>query len=69
MNKRRCVSKKNFPSQTHPSKRVQKNVQKAWNFTKKQTPPRCFDKDLKDISRTNANGTGEILLIVVLMVG
>ena len=56
--------------QTHPSKGVQKNKLKAWDFTKNKFCHRYFDKKLQKIFRTNIleNGTGQKLLIVVLMI-
>ena len=43
---------------------------KAWYFTKNKLCHRCIDNNLQKILRTNIleNGTGQILLIVVLMV-
>ena len=56
--------------QTLPSKGAQKNILKAWDFTKNKLCHRYFDNNLQKIFRTNIleNGTGQILLIVVLMV-
>ena len=53
----------------HPSKGIQKNMLKAWDFTKNKLCHRYFDNNLQKMSRTNIldNGTGQILLIVVLM--
>ena len=44
---------------------------KAWAFTKNRLCHRYFDNNLQKIFRTNIlqNGTGQIRLIVVLMVG
>ena len=57
--------------QTHPSKGVQKNMLKTWDFTKNKPCYRYFDNNLQKIFRRNIleNGTGQIYLIVVLMVG
>ena len=54
----------------HSSKGIQKNMLKAWDFTKNKLCHRYFDNNLQKMSRTNIldNGTGQILLIVVLMV-
>ena len=54
----------------HLSKGVQKNMLKAWDFIKNKLCHRYFDKKLKKIFCTNIleNGTGQILLIVVLMI-
>ena len=51
-------------------KAVQKNMLKAWDFTKNKFCHRCFDNNLQKIFRTNIleNDTGQILLIVVLIV-
>ena len=59
-----------FIIQTHSSKSVQKNKLKAWDFTKNKFCDRYFDKKLQKIFRTNIleNGTGQKLLIVVLMI-
>ena len=44
---------------------------KAWDFTKNKLCQRYFDNNLQKIFRTYIfeNGTGQILLIVILMVG
>ena len=44
---------------------------KAWNFVKTKSCHRYFDNVLQKIFQTNCfeNSTGEILLIVVLMIG
>ena len=43
---------------------------KAWDFTKNKLYHRCTDNNLQNIFRENVleSGTGQILLIVVLMV-
>ena len=55
----------------HPSKGVQKNMLKTWNFTEKRLCHRYFHDNLQETSRTSILqiGTGQALLIVVLMVG
>ena len=55
----------------HLSKGVQKNILKAWNFTKNKLHHRCFDNDLQKNFRTNIleSDTKQIILSVVLMVG
>ena len=60
-----------FILQTHSSKGVQKNMLKAWNFTKKKICHRCFDNILQKPFETKPlkNSNGQILLIVILMVG
>ena len=66
-----CPSKTNFQYiQTHPSKGVEKNMLKRWDFIKNKPCHRHFDRNLQKIFRTNIldNGTGQIFLIVVLMV-
>ena len=57
--------------QAYPSRGVQKNMQKAWNFTKNKLRHRCFENSLSKTFPTNMldNGTGQILYIVVLIVG
>ena len=59
-----------FIIQAHPSKGVQKNMLKAWYFSKNKLCHRCIDNNLQKNFRPNIleNGTGQILLIVVLMV-
>ena len=44
---------------------------KAWDFTKNKLCHRYFDNNLQKILRRNilGNGTGQILLTVVLVVG
>ena len=71
MPKIRCASKNNFHTLTHPSKGVQKNMLKAWNFSKNKICHRCFDNNLQKLFRTKIlkNSNGKILLIVALMVG
>ena len=56
--------------QMHPATGVQKNMLKAWDFTKNKLGHRYFNKKSKKIFRTNnlENGTGQILLVVVLMI-
>ena len=50
-------------------KGVQKNMLKAWNFTKNKICHRIFDNNLQKLFRTKIkNSKGQILLIVVLMV-
>ena len=53
--------------QAHPSKGVQKNMLKAWNFNKHKLCHRYLKKNC----RTNIlqSNTAQLLLIVVLMVG
>ena len=57
--------------QTHPSKSLQKNLLKAWNFTENKICHRCFDNNLQKPFRTKIlkNSNRETLLIVALMVG
>ena len=59
-----------FKTHTHPSKGVQKNMLKAWDFTKDKLCHRYFDNNRQKIFRTNIleNRTRQILLTVVLMV-
>ena len=61
----------NFIIQTYPSKGAQKNICKAWDFTKNKLCHRYFDNNLQKIFRKNIleNGTRQKLLIVVLIVG
>ena len=68
--KQDALLRKIFKIQTHPSKGVQKNMLKALDFTKNKLCHRYFDNNLQKIFRTNIleNGTGQMLLIVVLMV-
>ena len=49
----------------------QKIKLKAWNFTQNKLCHRHFDNNLLKIFQTNIfeNGTGQIILIFVLMVG
>ena len=53
-----------------PPESVQKNMLKAWDFTENKLCHRCFDSNFQITFRTNIleNGTGQMLLIVVLMV-
>ena len=53
------------------SKGFQKNILKAWDFIKNKLSHKYFDKKLQKIFGTNIpeNDTGQILLIVVLMIG
>ena len=55
----------------HPYEGVQENMLKAWYFTKDKTCRRYFDNNLQKTFRTNIleDGTGQIDLVVVLMVG
>ena len=55
----------------HPSKCVQKNILKTWDFTKNKLCHRYFDNNSQKIFRTNIleNGIRQIILIVVLMDG
>ena len=48
-----------------PSKGFQKNMVKAWDFTKNNLCHRYFDNNLQKIFETNIldNGTGQIRLI------
>ena len=45
--------------QTYPSKSVQRNMLKAWDFTKNKLCQRCFDNNLQKIFQKNIleNGT------------
>ena len=56
-----------FIIQTHPSKGVRKNMQKAWDFAKYRLCHRYYDNSLQKTFRTIIlqNETGPILLIVV----
>ena len=56
--------------QMYSSKGLQKNMLKACNFTENKLSHSCFDK-LQKMFQTNIleKGTGQILLIVVLLVG
>ena len=60
-----------FIPQTHSSKGAQKMMLKGWNFTKNSLCKTDFDNNLPKIFQTNVleNGTGQILLIVISMVG
>ena len=42
-----------FKIQTHPSKGVQKNILKAWDFTKNKLCQKYIDDNLQKIFRTN----------------
>ena len=55
----------------YPCKGVQKNMCKAWDFIKIKLYHRHFDNNLQKIFRTNIleNGSEQIILIVVLMIG
>ena len=55
----------------YPSKVVQKNMFKAWNYTKNNLHHKWIDNNLQKILRTNIpqNVTGQILLMIVWMVG
>ena len=55
----------------HLSKGVQKNILKAWNFTKNGFPQRYFGNNLSKNFRTNIpeNATRQILLKVTLKAG
>ena len=55
----------------YPSKGVQQNMRKTWHFTKNRLCHKYFDINLQEIFRAIIlqNGTGQILLIVVLMIG
>ena len=55
---------------THHSKGVQKNMVEASDFTKNKHCHRCFDNNLQNFFHKNIleNGTGQILLIVILIV-
>ena len=60
-----------FIIQMYPSKGVQKNMLKAWEFTKNKLYHQKFVSNLQKIFQTNIleTGTRQILLIAVLMVG
>ena len=45
MPKIRCASKNNFYTSDNPCKGVQKNMLKAYNFTKNKICHRCFDNN------------------------
>ena len=67
----RCSSKNNFHNSNYLSKGVQKNMLKAWDFTKNRLCHRYFDNNLQKIfsnKYSSEYGTGQIVLIVVLMV-
>ena len=53
----------------YPFKGVQKNMLKAQDLTKNKLSQRYFDSNLQRLFRTNIldSGTGQIILIVVLM--
>ena len=55
----------------HPSKGVQSNMLKAWDFTKNKLCYRVFENNLQKIFQTKTleNDTGQIAFIVVLLVG
>ena len=55
----------------HPSKGVQQNMLKAWDFTKNRLCHRYFDNNLQKIfgAIVLQTDTGQIRLIVVLTVG
>ena len=55
----------------HPSKGVQNNMLKAWDFTKNKHCHRCFENNLQKIFQTKIleSGTGQITFLVVLIVG
>ena len=59
-----------FTLPTQPSKVVDKNMLKAWNFTKNKLLRECFDINLRKIFRTTSldNCTGQRFLIVALRV-
>ena len=50
-----------------PSKGAQKNMLKAYNFTKNKLRHRSFDNKLQKISQRNVfeNRAGQIILIVI----
>ena len=54
--------------QTYPSKGVQRNMLKAWDFTKNKFCHRFFDKNLQKFFQRNIveNGNGQIRFIVVM---
>ena len=66
----RCASKNNFHNSNTSIKSIHKNMLKACNVTKNKLCHRYFDNNLQKKFRTNIfeKGTGQILLIVVLMV-
>ena len=70
MSKIRRLSKNNSHTSNDPSKGVQKNILKAWNFTQIKLRHRCFANNVEKIFQTNIldNGAGEILVMVVLIV-
>ena len=55
----------------HPSKGVQKNILKAWNFAKNKICHRYFDNNFKKLFWTKILkiSNRQILLKIVLMVG
>ena len=55
----------------YPSKGVQNNMLKAWDFTENKLCYRCFENNLQKIFQTKIleNDTGQIAFIVVLLVG
>ena len=55
----------------HPHNGFQKNTVKAWDFTKNNLCRRYLANNLQKIFQANIleNDTGQILLIVALMVG
>ena len=57
--------------QTHPFKGIQKNMLKAWNFTKNKICHRIFDNSLQKLFPTKIlkKSNGQMLLVAVLMVG
>ena len=59
-----------FILQAHPSKGVQKNMLKSWNFTKINSANRCFDSILWKIFRKNIleNGIGEMVLMLAILI-
>ena len=70
MSKIRCVSKI-LMLPAHPSKSVQKNMLKAWDFNKYKLFHISFGNNLQKNCRTSLlqSDTAQILLIVVLLVG
>ena len=54
----------------HPSKGVQKNMLKAWNFTKNKIRHICFDNNLQKLflRKILIDINGQMFLIVALMV-
>ena len=52
MSKIRCSQRTISILQTNPSKDVQKNILKSYNFTKNKPHHKCFDNNLQKLFRT-----------------